>query len=164
MLYSAQQQCQYQQQPQHHLQAGSMTVPQPVTTTRPISTAQRSLHAFWNISSSASSSSSSSASSSEPGNRCVLAVDYDRTSCEDCGVALVGQLDDMTMDVDEYQGQCEGACAVANPCVACGKVVCGSCSISNLGADPRCLVCAGPRAGGDSEPRADAQLEMFFQI
>jgi hypothetical protein len=30
-------------------------------------------------------------------------------------------------------------------CTACGKQVCHSCAISNLGADRRCLICAGQK-------------------
>lgn len=38
-----------------------------------------------------------------------------------------------------------GLGAQAHACGACGKAVCFSCSISNLGEHRRCLACAGPR-------------------
>ena len=44
---------------------------------------------------------------------------------------------DVDMDID----------ASDNVCGACGKAVCCSCSVSNLGEHRRCLVCAGSRTG-----------------
>jgi hypothetical protein len=48
----------------------------------------------------------------------------------------------MMMDVDGY-----GSGPDDHICGACGKAVCFSCSISNLGEHRRCLACAGPRGG-----------------
>jgi len=42
------------------------------------------------------------------------------------------------MDVDSYGATTEG-----HSCGACGKAVCFSCSVSNLGEQRRCLACAG---------------------
>jgi hypothetical protein len=74
-----------------------------------------------------------------PIEKAALALANDQTSCEDCGTRMPGAGDDAMMDVDGYQDVAAGA----SRCVACRKVVCGSCSVSNLGAEPRCLVCAG---------------------
>jgi hypothetical protein len=32
-------------------------------------------------------------------------------------------------------------------CSACGRMVCHSCAVSNLGADRKCLMCAGTKRG-----------------
>jgi hypothetical protein len=57
-------------------------------------------------------------------------------------VSLGGGDDDAMMDIDGYgSGLDDWACG------ACGKAVCFSCSISNLGEHRRCLACAGPRGG-----------------
>ena len=58
-------------------------------------------------------------------------------ACEDCGAGLC---DDNMMDVDGFGS---GDAAAARGCGACGKVVCFSCSVSNLGERRRCLMCAG---------------------
>lgn len=44
----------------------------------------------------------------------------------------------------------EGSCA-GGQCGACGKCVCFSCSVSNLGEERRCLGCAG---------RGDVMMQM----
>lgn len=46
---------------------------------------------------------------------------------------------DVDMDIDIYANDADYACTV------CGKQVCHRCAISNLGADRRCLICAGKR-------------------
>lgn len=106
---------------------------------------QRSLHSFWTLpkpaaaspNSFASSPASSTASFSSP----AFTLQSASTQCEDCGVGLGGSGDDMMMDVDEYSvGQGDQICG------ACGKTVCFSCSITNLGEHRRCLACAGPRS------------------
>ena len=54
-------------------------------------------------------------------------------ACEDCGAGL-----DDGMDVD-------GGAGDDTACGACGKHICYSCSVSNLGEQKRCLHCAGRR-------------------
>ncbi len=69
------------------------------------------------------------------------------SSCEDCGAGLRdgGDDDDMMVDVDGLGGGMEDY-----SCGACGKTVCFSCSVSNMGANRRCLVCAGRSVVVDS--------------
>lgn len=44
--------------------------------------------------------------------------------------------------------------AYINTCSACSRAVCFSCSVSNLGEQRRCLLCAGKeRAGTDKNKR-----------
>ncbi|KAK4124239.1 hypothetical protein N657DRAFT_571791 [Parathielavia appendiculata] len=116
---------------------------------------QRSLHSFWNLpgggpaTSSTGSPASSPASCLSPLLACPLSIP---THCEDCGAGLGGDGDDDTMmDIDGYGGSGleDQPC-----CVACGKAVCFSCSISNLGEHRRCLACAGPRGGIGGTVRA----------
>ncbi|KAK4236466.1 protein MEMO1 [Achaetomium macrosporum] len=105
---------------------------------------QRSLHSFWNVpgpttstNSLASSPSSSATTPPSP----ALAPSSTPTNCEDCGTWLGGgDDDDVTMDIDGYGLGLEG-----HTCVACGKAVCFSCSISNLGDHRRCLLRMGTR-------------------
>ena len=49
------------------------------------------------------------------------------------------------MDVDGFGFGNEDSC-----CGACGKTVCFSCSITNLGENKRCLACAGGKSSGSS--------------
>lgn len=132
-------------QQQHHHQpatpeASDMAPPAPTPATR----TQRSLHSFWNIPGSvpAPPSSSMAASSSSQAMR-----QASPTSCEDCGVALgsgsaaAAYADGGAMDVDG-EG-CSARAAEGRSCSACGKAVCFSCSVSNLGEEARCLACAG---------------------
>ncbi|KAK4136256.1 hypothetical protein BT67DRAFT_440409 [Trichocladium antarcticum] len=104
---------------------------------------QRSLHSFWNLPRSTASSSTSTlspASSAASFPSPSLAPQSISTHCEDCGVGLGGSEDDVMMDVDGYSLSREDQI-----CGACGKTVCFSCSISNLGEHRRCLACAVPR-------------------
>ena len=107
---------------------------------------QRSLHSFWSLpgpSTSASSLASSPSSSAVSPPSPALAPRSAPTNCEDCGLGLAGGDDgDVMMDVDGY-----GSGPDDHICGACGKAVCFSCSISNLGEHRRCLACAGPRGG-----------------
>ena len=76
-----------------------------------------------------------------PIERAALALANTHTSCEDCGTDLsAAEGDAGAMDIDSYP---DVAATSASRCVSCGKLVCGGCSVSNLGAEPRCLVCAG---------------------
>jgi hypothetical protein len=124
---------------------GSLQLPaQPYHTNQ-----QRSLHSFWNLpgpSTSASSLASSPSSSAVSPPSPALAPRSTSTNCEDCGMGLAGADDgDVMMDVDSYGFNPED-----QMCGACGKAVCFSCSISNLGENRRCLACVEPRgrAGG----------------
>ncbi|OIW28181.1 hypothetical protein CONLIGDRAFT_578933 [Coniochaeta ligniaria NRRL 30616] len=133
MLYSAQQQ-HHDQTPQHD------EIPQLTTTTQPAmassrASGQRSLHAFWNIPSPATIPDMLP----PPIERAALALANGQTSCEDCGTRIPASGDDAIMEIDGYHD----SAPCATRCVACAKVVCGSCSVSNMGAEPRCLVCAG---------------------
>ncbi|KAI1496091.1 hypothetical protein F5X99DRAFT_401379 [Biscogniauxia marginata] len=96
--------------------------------------AQASLHKFWNLPNSAASP----AASSPPVDRSI----YAPASCEDCGQGLGGAGcggDDDAMDVDSFDMDVETGCS------ACGKHVCSHCSITNLGEQRRCLICAGKK-------------------
>jgi len=95
---------------------------------RPDARQQPSLHSFWNLPGCAATS----AAPSPP-------VPRESSCCEDCGAALAGDGsgDDAMMDVDDC-----GIAGQDHGCGACGKVVCFSCSVSNLGEDRRCLGCA----------------------
>ncbi|PTB68805.1 hypothetical protein BBK36DRAFT_1166691 [Trichoderma citrinoviride] len=159
LLYSAQQR--QQQDHQHHHQHGVAAVPadqmllpegssssDPSPLPTPTSSAsasahqhdgqQQSLHRFWNIGSQPSSGTSS------PGLADPSRALATPTACDDCGAPLagsdggVGGGDDMGMDLD-------GGAAQDTACGACGKHVCFSCSVSNLGEEKRCLQCAGRR-------------------
>ncbi len=107
---------------------------------------QRSLHSFWNLppgpASSASSLALSPAPSSASSPSPAVAPQSVATNCEDCGVGLGDGDGDVMMDVDGY-----GLGLEDHACGACGKAVCFSCSISNLGEHRRCLSCAAPRSG-----------------
>lgn len=135
MLYSAQQQ--HHDPPQHHEQLSQRTTqPQPGMAAPSRSSGQKSLHAFWNIPSPAAVPDMLP----PPIEKAALALANGQTSCEDCGTRIPPDGgDDAMMDVDGYPD----VAAAASRCVACAKVVCGSCSVSNMGAEPRCLVCAG---------------------
>ncbi|KAL5086547.1 hypothetical protein Trisim1_008947 [Trichoderma cf. simile WF8] len=130
LLYSAQQRpSQGQQQPQDPV----VVEQQPAANANSNSQQQQqqSLHRFWDIHGSEPSSGTSS-----PGIANPLAPP---TNCDDCGAALAGS-DDDGMDVDG--GSVQDA---DTACGACGKHVCFSCSVSNLGEQKRCLQCAGRR-------------------
>ncbi|KAH8744921.1 hypothetical protein F5883DRAFT_588677 [Diaporthe sp. PMI_573] len=145
MLYRAQQRPQQRpQQPQHVFSpppaASSSFAPSPVPSVQPHSPAapapaqsQRSLHSFWNIPSSHQSSPGPALSSAlgPP----VDAIVDQPTTCDDCGVELGGE--DAAVD-DGY-----GFETYISSCSLCCKAVCFSCSVSNLGEQRRCLVCAG---------------------
>lgn len=102
------------------------TLPQSSNT----NTAQNSLHRFWVIS-----------SAPKPPTISVATHSSTIAGCEDCGASLEGSSDSGMMDVD-------GSDLTALACGACGKHVCFSCSVSNLGEQKRCLHCAGRAIGG----------------
>ncbi|KAK3362039.1 hypothetical protein B0T24DRAFT_640738 [Lasiosphaeria ovina] len=133
LLYSAQQQ---QNSAQTQLRPQPETPSSTVRPERhsPSDHQQRSLHSFWNISVSASNAGTPLLASCSP-----LAPRNISAGCEDCGAALGNSHangDGITMEVDG----CE-----EHSCGACGKIICFSCSISNLGENRRCLACAQRR-------------------
>ncbi|CZT00272.1 uncharacterized protein RAG0_08362 [Rhynchosporium agropyri] len=109
---------------------------------------QASLHSFWHVplaSGTRHSSPSSNYSNSTvntpttaSGNNALFSA----TNCEDCDASLGQTVDsdavnvDMMMDIDMGGSGNYG-------CTSCGKQVCHGCAISNLGAERRCLNCAG---------------------
>jgi hypothetical protein len=93
---------------------------------------QQSLHRFWNINSAPRPLPSFSGAADS-----TLTVAQSASSnCEDCGAGLANDGDDYgdSMDVDHAEN---------TVCSTCGKHVCFSCSVSNLGDHKRCLRCAG---------------------
>ncbi|KAI4861510.1 hypothetical protein F4820DRAFT_433499 [Hypoxylon rubiginosum] len=135
MLYSAQKQHVAHDQQQQQLQLGSLaTRPQPQappaahTQSQPQGS-QASLHSFWKL--------PKPAAASVP----AVPAPFDQpTSCEDCGQTLrEGRGDEDSMDLDGFGAEAE------TECVACSKHVCSHCSITNLGEQRRCLICAGKK-------------------
>ena len=116
LLYSA------QQRPAH-VQEMMDDAPMETPVKEPVVSPQGSLHRFWNI------NSAPTPSPAQHEQNTPLA-----TSCDDCGGHLGDGGDGM--DIDGYVGS-DSACG------ACGKHVCFSCSVSNLGEQRRCLHCAG---------------------
>ncbi|KAH8174666.1 hypothetical protein LIA77_06085 [Sarocladium implicatum] len=121
LLFSAQQH-QTQEPESQHIESHD-PLPQASNTVN----TQHSLHRFWAIS-----------SAPKPPTTSIATPVTSTTGCEDCGA----NLDSGMMDVDE-----SGLAALA--CGACGKHVCFSCSVSNLGEQKRCLQCAGKAGGWD---------------
>ena len=107
---------------------------------------QSSLHSFWTIPSARSSSpsSNSSVSSRNTPTYTLQPSYFQPTNCEDCDSFLdSGDGDVDMMDVDSsISGE-----AANHACFTCGKVVCHSCAVSNLGAERKCLLCAGENRG-----------------
>ena len=129
MLYSAQK----NQQPSHTPPQNPHT---PFNTNNAIQ--QTSLHSFWSLPSRTSSCASSDVGASPPS----LAVICQAANCEDCETPLIsadGDAMDIDMDID-VQGT-----ALDYACSKCQKLVCHRCAISIMGADRRCLMCAGRR-------------------
>ncbi|KAE9366694.1 hypothetical protein N431DRAFT_562049 [Stipitochalara longipes BDJ] len=146
LLYSA------QQAPQSQFQ-----VPSPFQPLQPVesfpsnnqSAQQSTLHSFWAIPSSLrhySPSSNSSSSTNTPSTTPAMDNFFQATNCEDCNASLRASVDagadamdvDMMMDIDIDGGN--------HACTVCGKQVCHSCSVSNMGANKKCLCCAGRKA------------------
>ncbi|KAI1047270.1 hypothetical protein LB505_008020 [Fusarium chuoi] len=115
MLYSAQSQHQHTELPSENIQA-------PLEPARPESN-QQSLHRFWNISSAPSAPTTN-----------LGQTQLSPSNCDDCGASLNSGDDGMEID---------GINNEEHSCSACGKHVCFSCSVSNLGEQRRCLQCAG---------------------
>ena len=143
ILYEAQQQQQHQHPHYHQQEQPQQQVPSacspPVASlppqSQPSSHGQRSLHSFWNLPS-ASSALSSASTTPAPSTALPPAIETSSPAhCEDCGAGLGSE--DVMME-DEY-----GFVGASSLCGACGKAVCFSCSVSNLGEQRRCLMCAG---------------------
>jgi len=127
MLYGAQHNQQLQ------LPSSQTETPQSIAVahTQPIQ--KSNLHAFWSLPQKpqqATSSVSNHHTTTTP------------THCEDCNASLndledsgAMDVDMMAMDVDERDFGC----------ISCGKQVCHSCAVSNLGAERKCLGCTKPR-------------------
>ncbi|KAL2186039.1 hypothetical protein L209DRAFT_754577 [Thermothelomyces heterothallicus CBS 203.75] len=147
VLYSAQRQSREHRyaSPEPPRFASAVVSLQPQAQTRH-GAQQRSLHSFWNLpaptssSTSLASSPASSAMSPPSPNHPPQCLPV---NCEDCGARLGGDADDVMMDIADY-----GFIQENHVCGACGKTVCFSCSVSNLGEHRRCLACAEPRGGG----------------
>jgi hypothetical protein len=148
LLYSA------QQTPQSLFQAPSPFQPQQPVESLPSSnqsTQRSTLHSFWAIPSSrrqTSPSSDSSSSTNTPSTTPAMNNFFQVTNCEDCNASLNPADNGDAMDVDMMMDiDMDGE---NHACTSCGKQVCHSCSVRNLGADKRCLHCAGrkTRVGG----------------
>jgi len=147
LLFSAQQnpQSQHSSPPIFQSQPPVEFLPSSIHTSQ-----QSSLHSFWRIPSSGrqSSPSSNSSSSTNTPNIAPVMDTFQATNCEDCDAALNpadngDAMDvDMMIDLDIPGGN--------HACTSCGKQVCHSCSVSNLGAERKCLHCARQniRVGG----------------
>lgn len=120
LLYSAQQQA--PQAPVLEQAASALAAP--------TASSQQSLHRFWNINSTPTSSVGSSPALEQ---QMVTAAP---SACDDCGAGLGDGGDGMDIDGCGFED---------HACGACGKNVCFSCSVSNLGEQKRCLQCAGRR-------------------
>lgn len=113
-----------------------LSQPEPTQLMLPMSTQtfqKSNLHAFWSL----------PQPPREPAPQVPsLSTITPPTTCEDCNAHLndvedadAMDVDMMAMDVDERDFGC----------VSCGKQVCHSCAVSNLGADRKCLRCTKPR-------------------
>ncbi|OTA84801.1 hypothetical protein M434DRAFT_400353 [Hypoxylon sp. CO27-5] len=146
MLYTAQKQhITHQQQQELAQMAGLAIQPQPqpqpqsqprlqITPAHSHGAFQASLHSFWKLPSAAAPTA---VAFPPPVNNSV----YDSpANCEDCGQTLrEGAGNEDAMDVDDFGTEAETGCG------ACGKHVCSHCSITNLGEQRRCLICAGKK-------------------
>lgn len=139
VLYSAQRRL---PEPQDVTPAFTSIAEESASTQAPVShgAQQRSLHSFWNIpdpAASTSSLASSPAASTMSPPSPTYAAQGSLGACEDCGARLVGDDGDVPMT---------GAGHDSEPfCGACRKMVCFSCSVSNLGENRRCLACVGSK-------------------
>ncbi|KAG6193539.1 hypothetical protein E4U27_006636 [Claviceps purpurea] len=99
---------------------------------------QQSLHHFWSIPSAPVSSPSVASS---PGFCPQSTMPVPPCSCEDCGAGPSSNCGDPGVYLDTMA-------TGISACGACGKHICFSCSVSNLGEEVRCLRCAGRRMTG----------------
>lgn len=138
MMYSAQKQHIVDQRFQQ-LQLSSLATqpqpqPAPMATETHAQGAQASLHSFWKLPKAAAPS----AAAVPP---LIHRSMYEGpTNCEDCGQTLRDEASsEDAMDVDNFGAEAETGCS------GCGKHVCSHCSITNLGQQRRCLICAGKK-------------------
>ncbi|KOS21533.1 hypothetical protein ESCO_005143 [Escovopsis weberi] len=105
---------------------------------------QQSLHRFWDIK--AEPAASAGAGHSAP---CAA---QPPSGCEDCGAALLADSQSLAAGMDPgmaLDGTGLGGDGLEETrCGACGKYVCFSCSVSDLGERRRCLRCAERRGRG----------------
>jgi hypothetical protein len=142
LLYSAQRQS--HQSPSPDLEEPSQTAASTAVASKGM---QQSLHRFWNIQSAPAAVPSDAVMVEQP----TTAA----SSCDDCGASIGPAQDDGGMDVDGYGNEAD------NVCGACGKHVCFSCSVSNLGAQKRCLRCAGTKLSQRSVGWPNAGVSVF---
>ncbi|KAI1463224.1 uncharacterized protein F4812DRAFT_447540 [Daldinia caldariorum] len=129
MLYTAQKQ--HFSHQQTHPFASLPTHRQPHPAQMPSQGAQASLHDLWKLPHVAPTSNTSVP---PPVDRLV----YDSpTNCDDCGETLREGAGEDSMDLDGFGSDVDAGCA------GCGKHVCSHCSITNLGEQRKCLICAG---------------------
>ncbi|PQE04244.1 orf21 protein [Rutstroemia sp. NJR-2017a BVV2] len=109
---------------------------------------QSSLHSFWQLPSARHTSPGSDSSSPSTSANTPALISNNQffrpTNCEDCDASL-SQEDGDGMDVDMMM-DVDGAGEVNHACTSCGKAVCHSCAVSNLGMQRKCLGCAGRNA------------------
>ncbi|KAI1106152.1 hypothetical protein F4804DRAFT_301605 [Jackrogersella minutella] len=132
IMYTAQKQ-QIAHQQNFHLDSLAIS-PRPQPPSTQSQGGQASLHNFWKL-------PSTTAPSNPPAPAPVSPAAYDGpTNCEDCGQALrEGASNEDSMDVDSFSAEANTGCG------ACGKHVCSHCSITNMGEQRRCLICAGKK-------------------
>lgn len=101
--------------------------------------AQPSLHSFWALP--PRPSGAAFADDSHP--PAPMAPITDSLHCDDCDTLLMSPSDEVEgdmMDIDVYTSTAQYSCSAG-----CGRQVCHQCSVSNLGQDRRCLICASGR-------------------
>ncbi|KAK1993955.1 hypothetical protein LX36DRAFT_693431 [Colletotrichum falcatum] len=137
MLYSA------QHKTQHAVGQTDDPSPSPFPAPAAARNTQKSLHSFWAIKSAPPSLDPSSSAPSV--DRALLSP----ITCKDCGAGL-GSSDGAAdgMEIDDACTYGAGLSEADRSCGACGRHVCSHCSITNLGAQRRCLQCAGPTPWG----------------
>lgn len=154
LLYSAQQpshmhiNTNYAQPPSPSSISPRTIIPNPPSN----STHQASLHSFWQIPSNrqvSPSSDSSYTSSTSVSPKTITHPHLLPTNCEDCDASLANRAGGDEMDVDTMMDiDMYGAGEANHACTSCGKQVCHSCAVSNLGAERKCLGCAGRDGNG----------------
>lgn len=141
LLYQAQHQ--QHQQPHHTFTPPASASPMPMPTAPLEPKQQPSLHSFWK---------NLPAPNTPPQQQQVATptiLGENNAACEDCGVGLGEEEEDAMMD----DGAGYGFETYINACSACARVVCFSCSVSNLGEQRRCLRCAGRDGAAEKEKK-----------
>ncbi|APA06975.1 hypothetical protein SS1G_04346 [Sclerotinia sclerotiorum 1980 UF-70] len=113
---------------------------------------QASLHSFWQLPSNrqiSPDSDSSYASSTSVSPKTITHHLFLPTNCEDCDESLANREGGDEMDVDTIMDiNMHGTGETNHGCTSCGKQVCHSCAVSNLGMERKCLSCAGRERDG----------------